>query len=218
MGGNATKDDLSVSTPAARVPWPTVAVTAVVAAVLLGTVVGVLSRQEDQGNLVRTGTPWVAAAFVVGALVGRQTRAWTALASATAAALAAVGCITLGNAIHYGVPNPLVDQFAQTWTVIGVLVGVAFGIGGGAWGRSRGSAGGTLAVGVLAAVVMSEAIGWQLIGDRRFATTTMVLLLLIGLAVPLLMLPRDRRKQGVLLAAGATIPVVLVMVTVGTVG
>ena len=218
MGGNATKDDLSVSTPAARVPWPTVAVTAVVAAVLLGTVVGVLSRQEDQGNLVRTGTPWVAAAFAVGALVGRQTRAWTAQASAIAAALAAVGCLTLANAIYYEVLNPLVDQFAQTWTVIGVLVGVAFGIGGSAWGRSRSSAGGTLAVGVLAAVVMSEAIGWQLIGDRSFATSTMVLLLLIGLAVPFLMLPRDRRKQGVLLAAGATIPVVLIMVTVGTAG
>ena len=218
MGGNATKDDLSVSTPAARVPWPTVAVTAVVAAVLLGTVVGVLSRQEDQGNLVRTGTPWVAAAFAVGALVGRQTRAWTAQASAIAAALAAVGCLTLANAIYYEVLNPLVDQFAQTWTVIGVLVGVTFGIGGSAWGRSRSSAGGTLAVGVLAAVVMSEAIGWQLIGDRSFATTTMVLLLLIGLAVPFLMLPRDRRTQGVLLAAGATIPVVLIMVTVGTAG
>ena len=218
MGGNATKDDLSVSTPAARVPWPTVAVTAVVAAVLLGTVVGVLSRQEDQGNLVRTGTPWVAAAFAVGALVGRQTRAWTAQASAMAAALAAVGCLTLANAIYYEVLNPLVDQFAQTWTVIGVLVGVTFGIGGSAWGRSRSSAGGTLAVGVLAAVVMSEAIGWQLIGDRSFATSTMVLLLLIGLAVPFLMLPRDRRKQGVLLAAGATIPVVLIMVAVGTAG
>ncbi len=80
------------------------------------------------------------------------------------------------------------------------------------------SAGGTLAVGILAAVVMSEAIGWQLIGDRSFASSTMVLLLLIGLAVPFLMLPRDRRKQGVLLAAGATIPVVLIMVTVGTAG
>ena len=218
MRGNATTDDLSVSTPAARVPWPTVAGTAVVAAVLLGTVVGVLSRQEDQGNLVRTGTPWVAAAFAVGALVGRQTRAWTAQASATLAALAAVGCLTLADAIYYEVLNPLVDQFAQTWTVIGVLVGVAFGIGGSAWGRSRSRAGGTLAVGVLAAVVMSEAIGWQLIGDRSFATSTMVLLLLIGLAVPFLMLPRDRRKQGVLLAAGATIPVVLIMVTVGTAG
>ena len=217
MGENATKD-LSVSTPAARVPWPTVAVAAAVAAVLLGTVVGVLSRQEDQGNLVRTGTPWVAAAFAVGALVGRQTRAWSARATATAAALAAVGCLTLANATYYGVLNPLVDQFAQTWTVIGVLVGVVFGIGGSAWGRSRSSAGGTLAVGVLAAVVMSEAIGWQLIGDRSFATTTMVLLLLIGLALPFLMLPRDRRKQGVLLAAGATIPVVLIMVTVGTAG
>jgi hypothetical protein len=45
----------------------------------------------------------------------------------------------------------------------------------------------------------------------------MVLLLLIGLTLPLL-LPRDRRRQGVLLAAGATIPVVLVMVTVGAAG
>jgi sorbitol-specific phosphotransferase system component IIBC len=111
-----------------------VAVTAVVAAVLLGTVVGVLSRLEDVGNLVRTGTPWVAAAFAVGALVGRQTRAWTAQATATLAALAAVGCLTLANAIYYGVLNPLADQVAQTWTVIGVLVGVAFGIGGSAWG------------------------------------------------------------------------------------
>jgi fumarate reductase subunit D len=65
---------------------------------------------------------------------------------------------------------------------------------------------------------MSEAIGWQLIGDRSFAASTMVLLLLIGLAVPFLMLPRDRRKLGVLLAAGAAIPVVLIMVTVGTAG
>ena len=124
----------------------------------------------------------------------------------------------MANAIYYGVLNPLADQFAQTWTLIGVLVGVAFGIGGSAWGRSRGSAAATLTVGVLAAVVMSEAIGWQLIGDRSFATTTIVLLLLIGLAVPFLMLLRDRRRQGVLLAAGATIPVVLIMVTVGTAG
>jgi peptidoglycan/LPS O-acetylase OafA/YrhL len=195
-----------------------VAVTAVVAAVLLGTVVGVLSRQEDQGNLVRTGTPWVAAAFTVGALVGRQTRMWTERATAITAALAAVACLTLANGIYYGVLNPLADDYAQTWTVIGLIVGVAFGIGGAAWGRSRTSAGATLAVGVLAAVVMSEAIGWQIIGDRSFAPTTMILLLLIGLALPLLMLPRDRRKQGVLLAAGATIPVVLVMVTVGAGG
>ncbi len=208
----------SVPTPVPRVPALKVAVTAAVAAVLLGSVVGVLSRQEDQGNLVRTGTPWVAAAFAVGALVGRQTRTWTGRAAAIAAALAAVACLTLANGIYYGVLNPLADEFAQTWTVIGVIVGVAFGIGGAAWGRSRTSAGATLAVGVLAAVVMSEAIGWQIIGDRSFAPTTMVLLLLIGLALPLLMLPRDRRKQGVLLAAAATIPVVLVMVTVGAAG
>jgi hypothetical protein len=195
-----------------------VAATAAFAAVLLGTVVGVLSRQEDQGNLVRTGTPWVAAAFAVGALVGRQTRAWTGRATAVAAALAAVACLTLANGIYYGVINPIADDYAQTWTVIGVIVGVAFGIGGSAWGRSRTSAGATLAVGVLAAVVMSEAIGWQIIGDRSFAPTTMVLLLLIGLALPFLMLPRARRRLGVLLAAGATIPVVLVMVTVGAGG
>jgi len=36
--------------------------------------------------------------------------------------------------------------------------------------------------------------------------------------LPLLMLPRDRRRQGVLLAAGATIPVLLVMVTAGAAG
>jgi hypothetical protein len=78
MGGNTTTD-LSVFTPAARVPWRTVALTAAIAAVLLGTAVGVLSGQEDQGNLVRTGTPWVVAAFAVGAPVGRQTCAWTGL-------------------------------------------------------------------------------------------------------------------------------------------
>lgn len=189
---------------------------AAVAAVLLGTVVGIISRQEDQGNLVRTGTPWVVAAFAVGALVGHQTRAWTRRAAAMTGAAAAVGCLTVANGIYYGVINPFADEFAQVWTVTGVIVGVAFGIGGSAWGRSRGSAGGTLAVAVLAAVVMSEAIGWQIIGDRSFAATTIIGLLLIGLTVPLLMLPRDRRKQGVLLAAGAAIPVVLVMVTLGT--
>lgn len=137
---------------------------------------------------------------------------------ATAAALAAVACLTLANGICYGVLTPLTDAFAQTWTVIGVIVGIAFGIAGSAWGRSRTSASATLAVGVLGAVVMSEAIGWQLIGDRSFAPTTMVLLVLVGLALPFLMLPRDRRRQGVLLAAGATIPIVLVMVTVGAAG
>lgn len=205
-------------TPAPHISGLKATGTAAVAAVLLGTVVGILSRQEDLGNLVRTGTPWVVAAFAVGALVGRQTRAWTRRATATAAALAAVCCLTLANGIYYGVINPLADQFAQTWTVIGVIVGVAFGFGGSSWGRSRSSAGGTLAVGVLAAVVMSEAIGWQIIGDRTFAATTVFLLLLIGLTLPFPMLPRDRRKQGVLLAAGATIPVVLIMVTVGAAG
>lgn len=198
------------------------AATAAVAAVLLGTVVGVLSLQEGRGNLVRTGTPWVAAAFAIGALVGRQTRPWTGRAAAIArsitAAVAAVACLTLANGIYYGVLNPLTDQFAQTFTVVGVIVGVAFGIGGSAWGRSRTSAGATLAVGVLAAVVMGEPIGWQLRGDRSFAPTTMVLLMLIGLALPFLMLPRGRRMQGCVVAAGALIPVVLVIGAVGAGG
>lgn len=207
-----------MSTPAPRALGLKVAVTAAVAAVILGLMVGVMSLQKDLlGHLFRTGSPWVGAAFAVGALVGRQTRPWTGRAAATTAAItaavAAVASLTLANGIYYGVDYALVNEFGQpqTWTVIGVIVGVPFGIGGSAWGRSWSSTGATLSVGVLAAVVMAEPIGWQLSGDRSFFPTTTALLMLIGLALPFLMLPRDRRVQGALLAVGLLIPVVLII-------
>ena len=178
-----------------------VSVTAIGAAVLLGIMVGVLSTHEELGDLVRIGTPWVTAAFALGALVGWQTRAWTAGSTAIVASIAGVVCLTVANGIYYGIFDPLGmlgmfgGGFAQTFTVVGGIVGVAFGVGGSAWGRSRTSAGATLAVAALAAVVMIDPLVTQaLMGGRQFAPATIVVQMLIGLSLPFLLLPRARRR------------------------
>ena len=94
-----------------------VSVTAISAAVLLGIVLGVLSTHEDLGNLVRIGTPWVTAAFALGALVGWQTRAWTAAVAALAAVVMIDPLITqalLGD-----------RQFAPATIVVQMLIGLS---------------------------------------------------------------------------------------------
>jgi hypothetical protein len=182
---------------------------AIGAALLLGAALGVGSMFADSLPidtplivLVALGNaagPWLAVAFVAGALQ-RDVRVGAAAGLLSLAV--AVGAYYVSYVIRWGERMPDPELPALVWLAVAAVAGPLLGAAGGAWAaadRRHRIAG----VAVLAGALLAEAVyrfveleAWDGIDVAR---TSMQVALVDGLAallLPLLLLDRDRRRMG----------------------
>jgi uncharacterized protein DUF6518 len=176
-----------------RLPRRDSLTTAVVAGLALGVATRFVYELPREWHwLAKVGVPWLAAAFLVGALARRPARG-AAFGAAALVAATVVYYAILGLVQHAYEVSPV----GLGWLVVAVPGGAAFGALGALWasGRAR-----VLAVSVLAASFGGEALLFALLvpGPGRPGTY----LLAAAMAVPFLLLRRARDRV-VALGAGA---------------
>jgi hypothetical protein len=140
----------------------------------------------------KMGTPWVVAAFVVGAVVGRATRSIPISVSVGIAATCGALCLVVANARYYAVYDiELVEPGRPGfWTLASIIVGVGFGGLGATWMYNRSTAAARLSIVALAFVVSVEPVVWWVIRPRKGLHVEFIaLMVVIGMTLPLLSLP-----------------------------
>jgi hypothetical protein len=156
--------------------------------------------------LIALGAPWLAVAWALGALARRVDAGAIAGALALAGGTGAWYAFTvweLGRtALGYALP------VSMAWAAAALVAGAAFGAAGALWRSGETDLARALGAAVLAACLIGEAVLLETTWGGRAARAVLTAELLVGLAVPVVLL-RGRRRA-LMLALGLTVVLALV--------
>lgn len=180
---------------------------AVGAAVVGGLVVGAGARGLDQFE-ARTvhwfsalGAPWLIAAFLIGAFVGR--RRLGAAAGGAALALGVVVYYAIYHFVEHGMGVVYSTTVGAAWAIGALPAGAVFGWAGAAWHQRRGP----WSAAAVAGALLGEALLLQQIWHRPLAVRVLVIEAAAGVLCALL-LSRQRGRAVALTGAVAVLVVV----------
>lgn len=185
-------------------PVAALVVTALLAAVLLGTAArlaggsGLLALAgplaEPAGRLgpwvVALGAPWLAVAWAMGALARRPVPAAAVGALVLAGGTGAWYALTVWTHGRAGLSYALPVWF--WWTIAAVAAGAAFGVAGALWRSGPSGFARAFGVAVLSGALIGEAMLLQFLWDGRAARAVLTVELLAGIVAPALLLRRSR--------------------------
>jgi len=181
------------------------------AAVVGGVLLGAMGRGVDQFE-ARTihwfsalGAPWLLAAFVIGAFVGR--RRLGAAAGAGALAIGSLSYYAIFHFVEHKMGGFTSGAVGLAWAVGGIPAGAVFGWAGAAWWQRRGP----LSTAAVAGALLGEALLLQSIWHRPLAMRVLVIEAIAGVLCALL-LTRERSRALAMTAGVALLVVVAELV------
>ena len=194
-------------------PRPLRPATAACGAAAMGLALGIAGRASDYlPPLVRwgasLGVPWLAAAFLLGALVAdRRTAAW-------AGAVALVVGVETYYAIFLAIEHATTPGYAVTagtaWSLAGVAAGAAFGYAGAVWRCNRPSRR-AAAIAVLSGALIGEATLLLAVWHSAPARRVLLIEFALGALLPLL-LARGVRTRALAMALTASVAIAVLAV------
>lgn len=156
--------------------------------------------------VVALGAPWLAVAWLLGALARRPRLGAAAGAVALVGGTAAWYAFTVWSegraSLGYAVPVSI------GWAAAAAVAGAVFGAGGALWRSGRSDGARALGAAMLAAPLIGEAVLLETIWDGRAARVVLTAELLIGLAVPFVLVRRPPRALLLCLALTAVLAVI----------
>jgi hypothetical protein len=200
------------------------------AALPVGAVVGVVlgwwcrayaGALSVNGVLADIGAPWIAAAFVAGAVAAlaavplrRATTGAFQLSAALAGSLAGATALVVATVVYYGPARTghLDVSGAGTrtvvWTAIGIVVGVVCGGFGALWRAVSGPTGAAACLVVVGVAITSEAFYLLDAGasNDRLVRSVLVGVAVVGIALPLLAGPRWQAVAGAVVVIALALP------------
>ena len=131
------------------------------------------------GVLANLAAPWIAAAFVSGAIVARppgdsQMRVARPIGAAILGATAGTVCLVVATIVYYGPARTGGFDFSGAivrtafWTVAGIAAGVVFGAAGAVWRTASSPRLRAISVVSLGSVVVGEAAFLVLVGATKY--------------------------------------------------
>jgi hypothetical protein len=166
------------------------------------------------GALADLGAPWIAAAFVAGAapMMAADRRVRAQLGSAFTGALGGSTCLVIATVVYYGpartgrldVTGAVGATFV--WTIVGVGVGVVVGVLGALWRSAPTITQAAVCLVALGTALASEAYYLLDTGAFPDARPVLVLVAMLGAAMPLLLGLRWPALLGVVMVAVLAVP------------
>jgi hypothetical protein len=200
------------------------------AALPVGAAVGVVlgywcrafaGERSTDGVLADLGAPWIAAAFVAGAVTAlaavparRATTGAFQASAALAGSLAGATALVVATVVYYGPARTghldVTGAGSRTvvWTAVGIVVGVVCGGCGALWRAVSGPTAATACLVVVGVAITSEAYYLLDAGaaDDPLVRNVLVGVALVGLALPLLAGPRWQAIAGAAVVAALALP------------
>ena len=173
------------------------------------------------GVLADLGAPWIAAAFVAGAVaafaavpVRRATTGAFQVSAALAGSLAGATALVVATVVYYGPARTghldVSGAGARTvvWTAVGIVVGVVCGGCGALWRAVSGPAGAAACLVVVGVAITSEAFYLLDAGasNEPLVRSVLVGVAVVGIGLPLLAGPRWQAVVGAVVVIALAIP------------
>lgn len=175
------------------------------------------------GVLANLAAPWVAAAFVSGAVVARSPaasdrRAPRPVIAGIVGAIAGTICLVVATVMYYGPARTGGFDFSGAvfrttfWTVAGVVFGAVFGAAGALWRTASSPRLRAFSVVSFGAIVVSEVAFLVFVGATKydaFALPVLLAVAVIGLAIPFLLGPAREAPRAAVWVVVLAVPIVV---------